>query len=216
MKPLFPQWTNTAARLLIGLALGSAVAIPVLLIVWVRTPYVTGQFDPLDQPLQFDHRHHVRDDGIDCEYCHFSATRSPFAGVPPTALCMNCHSQVWNDSPLLEPVRRSYFSGNAIRWQRVNRLPDFAFFNHAIHVNRGVGCVSCHGRVDQMASVYATEPLTMSWCLDCHRAPERVLRPQANITDMEWEPSRPQLEVGREIRAHRGIEPPTHCTACHR
>jgi hypothetical protein len=216
MQALFPEWTNSFVAAAIAIAMSAAISIPALLIGWVRTPYVTGVYDPIDQPIQFDHRHHVRDDGIDCLYCHSDARRSPFAGVPPTSLCMNCHNQVWNDSPLLEPVRHSLFSGTPIRWQRVNRLPDFVFFNHAVHVNRGVGCISCHGRVDQMASVYPTERLTMQWCLDCHRSPEGALRPQEHVTDMDWQPQVSQLSLGEQIRAERHIAPPTECTGCHR
>src|SRR4051812_19524135 len=177
MNPLFPRWFDHVVRpaLLVGGV--TALAIPAVLIGWVRTPYVTGQFNPRDQPVQFDHRHHVRDDGIRCEYCHYTAARAPVAGVPPTALCMNCHSQVWNDSPLLAPVRRSYFTGEPLRWLRVHSLPDHVYFDHSAHVTRGVGCVSCHGRVDRMAQVYQVAPLTMEWCLDCHRDPDARLRP---------------------------------------
>jgi hypothetical protein len=216
MKALFPPWATSLARVLIGLAVIFILGAPLALMAWVRTPLVRGQYDPVVQPVQFDHRHHVRDDGIDCRYCHYEAERSPYAGVPPASLCMKCHSQIWNASPLLEPIRDTYFRGRTLAWQRVHNVPDFAFFNHAAHVMRGVGCVSCHGRVDLMGAVYQVMPLTMGWCLDCHRNPEPHLRPQSEITNMEWVPPEPPAVLGARIRAQRKIEPPTTCSACHR
>jgi hypothetical protein len=215
-RPLFAPYANSAIRLALVLALVMLVALPTFFIAWARTPYSTGASDPVVQPVMFDHRHHYRDDGIDCRYCHYAVDRSPYAGVPATEVCMNCHSQVWNDAPLLSRVRASFFSGKPIEWERVNALPDHVFFNHAVHVNRGVGCVSCHGRVDLMGQVYQAQPLTMAWCLDCHRAPENHLRPQEQITNMEWAPDRPQRDLGLAIKAAREIAPPTHCSACHR
>lgn len=213
---LFPSYANEIYWVAIGAIGVTVVGTPVALILWARTPYATGQDQPLEQPVKFDHRHHVRDDGVTCEYCHGGAMHTPYAGVPATALCMNCHSQVWPSSPELEPVRRSYFENRPIRWQRVNRLPDFVFFNHSAHVTHGVGCVTCHGRVDQMGQVYAAQPLMMRWCLDCHREPEKYLRPLDKVTDMEWKPDRPQEELGRELRAQLGVRSITTCTGCHR
>jgi hypothetical protein len=216
MRPLFPPWSDTVFRLcLVAAALGVA-AIPTAMILWVRTPYVTKQDDPVEQPVQFDHRHHVRDDGVDCLYCHYEASRSAFAGAPPTAVCMNCHSQVWQRTARLAPVRASLFDGEPLRWQRVHQLPGFVYFDHSAHVSRGVGCVECHGRVDLMPQVWAVAPLTMAWCLDCHRDPDPHLRPQREITNMEWAPDRPPRAVGAEIRATSHIEPPTSCSGCHR
>ncbi|MDF2693046.1 MAG: Molybdopterin oxidoreductase subunitprotein, partial [Labilithrix sp.] len=166
--------------------------------------------------VKFDHRHHARDDGITCEYCHGGAAKTPFAGIPPTSVCMNCHAQVWTTSPELSRVRRSFFEDEPIRWQRVNRLPDFVFFDHSAHVSHGVGCVTCHGRVDQMGQVYAAQPLTMRWCLDCHREPEKFLRPLDAVTEMDWQPDRPQEELGRELRAELGVRSLVECSACHR
>ena len=216
MKPLFRRSANSIYWLAIG-ALGIVtVATPVVLIGWARTPYSTGAQEPEEQPIKFDHRHHVRDDAVDCLYCHSGAESSPYAGVPSTSLCMGCHAQVWTGSPELARVRDSYFSGKPIHWQRVNRLPDFVFFNHAIHVGKGVGCVTCHGRVDQMGQVFAAQPLTMRFCLDCHRNPEQHLRPLDQITNMDWVPPRPQEEIGRELAAQLHVRSVTDCSGCHR
>ena len=211
---LFPPWTNTATRVVLvvmGGGLATALAMPMI---YARSPFATGQGDPLLQPVQFDHRHHVRDDGIDCLYCHEGAERSPFAGVPASEVCMGCHNQIWNDSSLLAPVRDSVASGQPIAWQRVHSLPDFVYFDHSIHVTRGIGCVTCHGRVDQMASVYQVHPLTMKWCLDCHRDPAPNLRPRDQITSMTWTASSPEL--GEELARHYGTRRLTHCSTCHR
>jgi hypothetical protein len=167
-------FTRRADRLLrAALALGALllVGVPTLVFALVRSPLITNQFDPIEQPVAFDHRHHVQDDGIDCRYCHDTVERSPAAGVPSTSVCMGCHGQVWNQSPQLELVRRSYFENRPIRWNRVHRLPDYAYFNHAIHVKKGVACETCHGHVEDMAAVYQVAPLTMGFCVDCHRAP---------------------------------------------
>ncbi len=215
-EPLYPRSANAIYWVAIGGVALSVVGVPAFFLVWARTPYSTGSQEPAMQPVKFDHRHHVRDDGIDCMYCHGAARTTPFAGVPPTSLCMNCHNQIWTTSPELAAVRESYFAGTPLHWNRVNSLPDFVFFNHSIHVNKGVGCVTCHGRVDEMGQVYAAKPLTMGWCLDCHRAPEKHLRPLDKITDMEWQPTRPQLEVGRELRAEFGVRSIVDCSGCHR
>jgi hypothetical protein len=216
MRPLFPPWSDTVFRLGLALAVLGIASIPIAMILWVRTPYVTKENDPVDQPLEFDHRHHVRDDGIDCMYCHSNAARSPYAGAPPTSLCMNCHSQVWQRAELLAPVRDSWFTGQPLRWQRVYQLPEFVYFDHSAHVTHGVGCAECHGRVDLMGQVLAVSPLTMRWCLDCHRDPAPRLRPQSEITSMEWSPDRTRREVGEEIQKALRVNPPVHCSGCHR
>ena len=183
---------------------------------WVRTPFATGQYRPLEQPVPFDHRHHVRDDAIDCRYCHDLVERSPYAGVPPSERCMNCHAQIWNDSALLDPVRRSFFEDRPIAWRRVHRLPDFVFFDHAAHVSHGVGCEECHGRVDRMARVYQVAPLTMRWCLDCHRDPAPHLRPPELVTAMGWTPPGDARAIGEEIARRYAVRSLTSCTTCHR
>jgi hypothetical protein len=217
MNAPFDRRTDVRLRVVIALVLaGALLGVPGVLMAWVRSPLHTNGGKAIDQPVEFDHRHHVRDDGIDCKYCHYDVARAPSAGVPETALCMGCHAQIWSDSPLLEPVRESYFSGRPIEWRRVHDLPDFVFFNHAIHVNKGVGCESCHGRVDRMSRVYATETLQMQWCLDCHRNPEPHLRPPELVTTIDYTPAEPQAALGARLRRELSVDPPTHCSACHR
>jgi hypothetical protein len=216
MPALFPRWSDTLLRVGFVLFLALIVMSIVFLMAWVRTPQITGQFDPITQPIDFDHRHHVADDGIDCRYCHDLVERSPYAGVPPTERCMNCHSQIWNTSPLLAPVWESYFTDRPIPWVRVHLLPEFVYFNHSIHVNKGIGCETCHGRVDTMARVYQVERLQMGWCLDCHRNPQNHLRPLEEITTMGWVPPVPQEELGRELMERYRVRRLTNCTTCHR
>jgi hypothetical protein len=173
MPSLFPPWSNSALRLFIALAFASAGGALASAFVYVRTPWRRKEFEALDQPVEFDHRHHTQDDGIDCRYCHDTVDKAATAGVPSTEKCMGCHAQIWNQSPMLEPVRRSYFSRMPIAWNRVHDLPDFVYFDHSAHVKHGVACVTCHGRVDKMARVVQVAPLTMQWCLDCHRHAEQ-------------------------------------------
>lgn len=216
MNPLFPRWANTPYRLALA-ALGlTPPSLLVALMVYVRSPWNTGQLQPTEQPVEFDHRHHVADDGIDCLYCHRDAERSAAAGIPSTELCMGCHAQIWNESPLLEPVRRSYFSGKPIRWTRVHDLPDFVYFDHSVHVNGGVGCVNCHGRVDRMARVYQVAPLSMGWCLDCHRNPKRYL---AKTHTHEGETMSGTILRAIPYRVpdeRQTVTRLTTCTTCHR
>lgn len=219
MRPLFPAWTNTAIRLGLGAfaALGGLVVVGPML--YVRLPYNTDQFVPVDQPVEFDHRHHVRDNEMACIYCHTEAERSASAGLPSTETCMGCHAQVWSDSPLLEPVRASYFSGTPIPWNRVHDLPDFVFFDHSVHVRDGIECRACHGPVDQMARVYQVAPLTMVWCLDCHREAEGKQRAQKRLSTSEqqttWTATMTNMTPAIP-RARREITHLTTCTACHR
>jgi hypothetical protein len=216
MRPLFPPWSDTVFRLFLFSAALAAISIPTATMLWVRTPYVTKEGDALEQPIQFDHRHHVRDDGVDCLYCHYEAARSAFAGAPPVSVCMNCHSQVWQEAARLAPVRASWFDNRPIRWRRVNELPQFVYFDHSAHVSHGVGCVECHGRVDLMPAVAAAAPLTMAWCIDCHRDPTPHLRPESEITNMEWDPRQSRRAIGEAVAAQLHVEAPLYCTACHR
>lgn len=218
MKTVFPAWSDTAFRVAL---VGGVLAVTALVVgpmIYVRTPFHQKREYPLDQPVQFDHRHHVRDDGVDCLYCHSGARKTPYAGIPATEVCMGCHAQVWPDSVQLEPVRRSYFSGEPLRWERVHDLPDYVYFNHSAHVNKGIGCVSCHGRVDRMALDYQVASLAMGWCLDCHRSPERNLRPLSQVTSMTWQP--PPGHAGevlaRKLAAQYRVRHLDNCTTCHR
>src|SRR5262245_49032570 len=213
MSALFPPWTNTVSRFSLVCLAGAMGSAFVWLYLWTRSPGYTGQQDPVDQPVQFDHRHHVADDGIDSRFCHETVETAASAGLPATSVCMSCHAQIWNKSPLLGIVRASYFADRPIPWARVHHLPDFVYFNHSIHVSKGIGCVSCHGRVDQMPQVVKHAPLTMGWCLDCHRDPEPHLRPRETITSMTWKPER---NVGPELAVSYGLHTRTSCTACHR
>ena len=214
MRALFPPWTNSIARasvLVIPLAGLGALCAPML---FVRTPYFTEQDNPVQQPVEFDHRHHVADEGIDCRFCHASVETAASAGYPPTSTCMGCHAQVWNASPILEVVRRAYFSDTPVAWKRVHRLPDFVYFDHSIHVAKGVGCETCHGRVDQMAAVEQIAPLTMEWCLDCHRNPQGRIRPRERVVDMGWPSAGADEE--KALIARYDVHTRTSCTACHR
>jgi hypothetical protein len=218
MPLLFPRWTNSVSRFM-ALALLASPALAVgALMLWVRSPFVTGQRLAREQPVQFDHRHHVEDELIDCRYCHSTVEHAPSAGIPPLSTCMACHAQIWNQSPKLEPVRAAYFSGQALQWNRVYNLPDFVYFNHSIHVNKGVGCAVCHGRVDQMPVVRQATPLTMRWCLDCHRDPGPRLRPQEAITSMRWTPPKGEAAVAlqQQLLAANQIRTRDNCTTCHR
>ncbi len=194
-------------------ALGAALLLPMLLIgglmAWVRTPAATGEGRAPVQPVAFDHRIHAGALAIDCRYCHAEAARSATAGLPPSSACVACHQPALFASRMFDPVRTSLATGTPIVWRRVNRLPDFVYFDHAVHVGNGVGCETCHGRVDRMARVRQATPLTMAWCLDCHRAPESQLRPLDAITRMGFQP-------GDHPDSLPGVRHPVHCTACHR
>ncbi|HUL60502.1 MAG TPA: cytochrome c3 family protein [Anaeromyxobacteraceae bacterium] len=216
MSALFSPRSNGLFRLVLVVLAGGAAGTIGALMVYARVPYGTGQFDPVAQPVQFDHRHHVQDDLIDCRYCHTSVDQAPSAGIPPTELCLNCHSQVWNKSPLLDLVRASWFANRPVPWVRVHKLPDFVYFNHAIHVNKGVGCAVCHGRVDQMPAVEQVQPLTMGWCLECHRDPFPNLRPLEQVTNLAWQAEGDPAALGKELARKYDVHPRTSCTTCHR
>jgi hypothetical protein len=195
--------------LIVGGLIGLAYALQ-------SSPYVTRAFVPRAQPIQFSHERHVGGNGIDCRYCHTSVETSSFAGIPPTKTCMNCHSQIFKDSPFLELVRASFRDNRSIQWTRVHDLPDFVYFNHSIHVNKGIGCETCHGRVDLMPLMYQVQTLQMSWCLDCHRHPEWYVRPREAVFRMDYRPPADQLALGRKLVAEYGIQSLTSCSTCHR
>jgi hypothetical protein len=216
MPAPFPPWTNAAARAVLVAVLCAVVGIPTALMAWVRTPNATRRYAPVAQPVPFDHRVHVTGEHIDCRYCHFTAERAAMAGLPPTRTCLPCHSQLWLRSSTLAPVVRSIESRRPLRWNRVSELPGFVYFNHAAHVNKGVGCESCHGRVDRMATVYQAKPLTMQWCVSCHRDPAAQLRPREAVTAMGYVPPGDQRVLGARLVREYHVRRLTNCSTCHR
>ncbi len=186
MAQVFDRSSNALVRLSLVLTGLIVIALGVTLNELQRSPWVTRQGQRPDQPVPFSHKHHVEGLGLQCQYCHTSVEKSSYAGIPPTKTCMNCHSQIWTNAQLLEPVRNSWATGESIQWIRVHDLPDYVYFNHEIHVNKGIGCASCHGRVDEMPLMYEENSLQMEWCLNCHRNPAGNLRPTAEIYNMAW------------------------------
>jgi hypothetical protein len=213
---IFHRSANTIARVSIFGALFFVAAFIGLLYQIDRSPWITLEHVSREQPIQFSHERHVAGNGIDCRYCHTSVEESAFAGIPPTKTCMNCHSQIFSTSPFLEPVRESFRNDTSIRWTRIHDLPDFAYFNHSIHVNKGVGCATCHGPVDKMPLMRKEASLQMEWCLDCHRHPERYVRPRDAVFDMQYLPPPNQLEFGARLVADYQIKKLTDCSTCHR
>ncbi|MCW8193780.1 cytochrome c3 family protein [Proteobacteria bacterium 005FR1] len=218
MAQLFPQWSNTVVRIAFVALLALPVAVPAALMIAVRTPYQTGEGVYREQPVPFSHEHHAGNLNIDCRYCHHTVEQSTFSGMPATQVCMTCHSQLWTDADMLAPVRRSLAFQEPLRWRRINKLADYVYFDHSIHVNKGVGCETCHGRIDTMPLTYPTEGFQMQFCLECHRNPERYLRPRSEITTMGWEPPVPQHQLGTRLletfQIHK--EQLTDCSICHR
>jgi len=215
MAQIFHRSTNTISR--VSIFGGVAVLLALLAAVAAinRSSYLTEVRVARAQPVQFSHKHHVSDDGIDCRYCHTSVENSSFAGIPSTKICMNCHTQIWADSPMLEPVRASFRTGKSLEWTRVHNLPGFVYFDHSIHVNKGVGCSTCHGRVDQMPLMSRENTLYMEWCLECHRAPERFVRPREQVFNMEWQAPEDQLALGQRLVREYRIQKLTSCSVCH-
>jgi hypothetical protein len=216
MPQIFRRSANTLSKLsLAGLLIvvGSLVFTAILV---ARSNYVTRAHEYVEQPVQFSHRHHVKDDGIDCRYCHTSVETSAFAGIPPTKTCMNCHSQIWSQAPILEPIRASFRDDKPVRWIRVHDLPDFVYFNHSIHVKKGMGCETCHGRIDEMPLTLQENTLQMEWCVNCHRNPEKYVRPRAEVYTMGYKPPVPQSVMGPQLVKEYGIRGNTSCSTCHR
>ncbi len=220
MAQIFHPSMNTLSKVSI---FGAVFFLAGLAWVWalvIRSPYVTEAAVVRPQPVPFSHKHHVSGLGIDCRYCHTSVEDSAFAGIPPTKTCMTCHSQIWTNAEVLAPVRESFRTDQSLPWTRVHDLPDFAYFDHSIHVARGIGCSTCHGRVDRMPMTWREYSLDMEWCLNCHRQPERYVRPRSEVFNMEWEAPSNQLEVGRELVKEYGISQVggrmADCYICHR
>lgn len=216
---IFHPSANTLSRVSIFGAVIFIAAMGWALNAIQRSSYVTQAGVAREQPVQFSHAHHVGGLGIDCRYCHTSVEVSNFAGIPPTRTCMNCHSQIWNQSPYLEPVRDSFKTGKSLVWTRVNDLPDYVYFNHSIHVNKGIGCDTCHGKVNKMPLMYQQESLAMEWCINCHRHPEKYIRPKAEVFNMDYQVPDDQAALGAELVKKYNIQTTallTSCSTCHR
>jgi hypothetical protein len=229
MAQIFHPSANTLSRVSIYGALFVVVGLLFVSYAVIRSPYQTMQRVIKDQPVQFSHEHHVTGLGIDCRYCHTSVEHSSSAGMPSTETCMSCHSQIWSDSPMLAPVRASYRDNTPIRWNRVHDLPDFAYFHHGVHIQKGVGCVTCHGRVDKMPLMWKESPMTMQWCLECHRNPAPHLRPYDQIFNMAGQPTTEAANVGQDANVNPDARRDdasrnrdahfsgmTNCSVCHR
>lgn len=226
MPQIFHRSFNTISKVSIFGGVFFLALLGWFLAIFFRSAYATGADTAYVQPVPFSHQHHVGQLGIDCRYCHTSVEESAFAGIPPTKTCMNCHQEIWVGSAVLAPVRDSYRSSDSIPWQRVHNLPGFTYFDHSIHIHKGVGCVTCHGRVDEMPFLYQANSLLMEWCLDCHRNPEQHLRPRSEVFSMTWQPSmlenpetkKPydQLTLGRKLAVEYGVRRLTSCSTCHR
>lgn len=215
MAQIFPKWT---LRIPLYVALGlPVVATAAVAGVWYwGSPSFTDVGYRPKQPVPYSHALHVGKLGLDCRYCHASVESTAVANLPPTQTCMNCHHVVKRDSPALQPIRDSIDRDQPMRWVRVHNLPDYAYFQHAAHIRAGIGCASCHGRVDQMDVVTQAKPLSMGWCLECHRDPVQQLRPQSAVTEMEWFPPRDQAEFAAQTIQQKGLAPPQDCSGCHR
>jgi hypothetical protein len=219
MGQIFSPRANIKARVLIFGTVGLVCAASWATSEIYWSPYTTNVDIPFEQPVPFSHKHHVGDDGIDCRYCHTTVEKSAFAGLPSTDTCMTCHSQIWIDSPMLAPVRTSLSANKPLQWNRVHDLPDYVYFNHSIHVAKGIGCSTCHGRVDKMPLVRKTQTLYMKWCLDCHRAPEKYIRPRDKIFDMTWQPNEDRHNEEEQLIAQYHVDTTgrlTNCGTCHR
>ncbi len=216
MQQIFSKSANTVSRfVLLGVLFG--VGGVACLGYWIaESPYETRQDVPREQPVPFSHEHHVGGLGIDCRYCHTTVETSSFANIPATKICMNCHSQMWAVAPALEPVRESYRIGKSIQWTRVHDLPDFVYFDHSVHVHKGIGCSTCHGRVDKMPLTWQASSLRMEWCLNCHRNPAQYVRPRDRVFDMSYTPPPDQAALGKQLVAEYRIQSLTSCSTCHR
>jgi hypothetical protein len=215
LAQIFPQWTN---RLPLALAVGSlVVSVAIVLGIWYYfSPRYTDVGYRPAQPVPFSHKLHAGELGLDCRYCHNTVEVAAHAAVPPTGTCMNCHTLILPESEKLLPVRESWATGRPIEWVRVHKVADYAYFDHGVHVRGGVGCISCHGNIAQMEIVQQKEPLSMGWCLDCHRNPQPRLRPVSEITNMKWLPPDNQAELAGKLVSELNLNPPEKCSGCHR
>ncbi|NDQ58603.1 MAG: cytochrome c3 family protein [Acidipila sp.] len=216
MTQVFKRSANTLSRFSIYGFAFFVIAMGAVIYAVNKSPYLTDVNVIRDQPVPFSHKHHAGELGIDCRYCHTSVEESSFAGLPPTATCMTCHSRIWTNAQMLEPVRASYRSGKSIEWTRVNAVPDFVYFNHSIHLKKGVGCPTCHGPVAEMPLTWRANTMQMQWCIDCHREPERYVRPRDQVFRSDYHPPADQLALGRRLVKEYKIQKLTNCSTCHR
>jgi len=214
-EPFHPV-ANTIFRLTLAGAAAALVFVLWIMFLVVRSPYEMLQEIPRGQPLPFSHEHHVGGLGLDCRYCHVTVEVSSFADIPPTSICMHCHSQMWAAAPALAAVRESYRTGRSIQWTKVYQLPKYVYFDHSVHIHKGIGCSSCHGRVDRMPLTWQAPELTMSWCLQCHRNPENYVRPESQVFNIEYTPPPDQAALGKKLVREYHIRSLTSCSVCHR
>jgi hypothetical protein len=219
MAQIFHRSTNTISRVTIYGAVFIAAGLGYLAWAITQSPYFTDVNAPPEQPVPFSHKHHVTDDGIDCRYCHTSAEKSSFAGIPSAHICMSCHSKLWLNSPMLEPVRMSYQTDKSLAWTRVNAVPEFVYFDHSIHLNKGVGCTTCHGPIGEMPLTWRANTLYMRWCIDCHKHPERYVRRRVDVFKADYTPPKDQIVLGLQLVKEYKIKDArqmTDCYTCHR
>ncbi len=215
MAQIFPEWTNRLPKYIAAGIVITGVLVVGLVWYYFSPEYTDVGYRP-KQPVPYSHKLHAGDLGIDCRYCHTTVEVSAVANVPPTQTCMNCHTNILPESETLLPIRESYAQKKPMQWVRVHNLPDYAYFDHSRHINSGIGCVSCHGNVAQMEIVMQVEPLSMSWCLDCHRNPDDHIRPPGEIATMNWQPPSDHKEFVARFKKEKNISPPTDCSGCHR
>jgi hypothetical protein len=219
MGQVFNPSTNTLSRLSIYGAVFIIAAAAYVGFEVIQSSYFTDVDVPQQQPVPFSHKHHVKDDGIDCRYCHTTVETSSYAGVPSTHICMSCHSKLWLSSPMLEAVRTSYNTGQSLRWTRVNALPDFVYFDHSIHIHKGIGCTTCHGPVGEMPLTWRGNTLYMRWCIDCHKHPENYVRPREAVFDPDYVAPANQIVLGKKLVKEyeiKSVRVMTDCYTCHR
>lgn len=216
MAQLFRPSANSIAKIAIASAVILVFSTIGIAYMIDRGPWITDVGVAPVQPIYFSHKHHVKDDGIDCRYCHTSVENSGYAGLPPTETCMSCHSQIWNNATVTEPIRQSWSTGESIKWTRVHDLPDFVYFNHSIHIAKGIGCSTCHGQINEMPWVYKVNTLYMNWCLNCHRNPAQYIRPKSEIFNMDYKYPTNQAELGAQLVKEYHAQSLTDCVTCHR
>jgi formamidopyrimidine-DNA glycosylase len=216
MAQLFSPSSNTIAK--VSIAAVVLLASTTLSVAYMidRGSWITNVNSAPEQPIAFSHKHHVKDDGIDCRYCHTSVETSHFAGIPPTETCMSCHSQIWNNVAATQPIRDSWASGKSIAWTRVHNLPDYVYFNHSIHINKGIGCSACHGNVSEMPLIYKVNTLNMNWCVNCHRNPAKFIRPRSEVFNVAYQYPANQDELGPQLVKEYHVQSLLDCATCHR